>query len=96
MIQLFIRGEVVTVRNGEASCPTNHDVEREVRALGGIATAESPIDHAERLARELGGEVVSIGDEERAASNPPLPIPEPEAKPVQASSKKQSAAKADE
>lgn len=78
MIQLFIRGEVVTVRNGEASCPTNHDIEREVRALGGIATAESPRDHAERLARELGGYVLSSG-EDGAPADPPA-----EAQPVEA------------
>lgn len=71
MIQLYIRGEIVTVRNGEASCPTNHDVEREVRALGGIATAESPRDHAERLARELGGYVLSSG-ENAAPVDPPV------------------------
>jgi len=73
VIQLYIRGEVVTVRNGEASCPTNHDVEREVRALGGIATAESPVDHAERLARELGGKVLSVGEAEQKASRLPEP-----------------------
>lgn len=78
MIQLYIRGEIVTVRNGEASCPTNHDVEREVRALGGIATAESPIDHAERLARELGGYVLSSGED----SAPPAPPAE--AQPIEA------------